>query len=232
MKPYQTIPIQECGEALVPISESFAFQDPHPYVRAGAPYKHKSPFWVRSGVLVKLQEAQAQLHELVPGWRLKIFDAYRPVAVQQYMVDYTFIQQAKAQGLNPASLIAAQQQELYAQVYTFWAVPNENPATPPPHSTGAAVDVTLVDAGGQEVDMGSPIDEMSPRSYPDHFQDASESKAQQFHAHRQLLHRVMTSSGFQRHTLEWWHFSFGDQFWAWRLQTTAQITAIACYGRA
>ncbi len=78
--------------------------------------------------------------------------------------------------------------------------------------------------------MGSPIDEMSPRSYPDHFQDATDPAEQQAHAHRQLLHQVMAASGFIRYRYEWWHFSWGDQSWAWRLQEVGQGPGVAYYG--
>ncbi len=231
MKPYQQLSIWECGEALVPIPDTFAFEQPHPYLSAGAPYEGKSPFWTRVGVLKRLQQSQNHLSLLKPGWRIKIFDAYRPVAVQQYMVEYTFKAQAQAQGWVPEALDDAQCQAIYTQVYTFWAVPSLDPSTPPPHSTGAALDVTLVDAAGQTIDMGSPIDEMSPRSFPDHFQDNPKPQAQQAHIHRKLLDQVMSESGFVRHTHEWWHFSYGDQFWAWQLCQAYSVARAAFYGR-
>ena len=77
--------------------------------------------------------------------------------------------------------------------------------------------------------MGSPIDENSDRSNPDHFV-ASDPVA---HANRQLLLQVMTEAGFTRHWAEWWHFSLGDQMWAWlRQQSGADSAAVAHYGRA
>lgn len=224
-KPYQQVPIVDCGEPLVPIPlERFALEQPHPYVKLGAPYGDKSPYYLRLGVLQRLAQAQRSLQQTHPGWRIQIFDAYRPLAVQQYMVDYTFAQLTAAQGLSPAELTAAQRQDFLEQVYQFWAVPSYDPTMPPPHSTGAAVDVTLVDAGGAVVNMGSPIDEMSPRSYPDYFAEANvelddnsvaEGDRLTFHSHRQLLKRVMTAAEFRQHPREWWHFSFGDQLWTW-----------------
>jgi D-alanyl-D-alanine dipeptidase len=92
---------------------------------------------------------------------------------------------------------------------------------PPPHSTGAAIDVTLYrfpSKSGesiQEINMGSPIDEISDRSLPDYFKGSIDVKEIEFHSDRQLLNEVMTHSGFQRHPNEWWHFSYGDQLWAW-----------------
>ncbi len=229
MKPYQKIPIKECGEALVSIPlENFAVVTPHPYATLGAPYGDFSPYFLRQGVLQKLLRAQSHLQTNHPGWQLQIFDAYRPIPVQQFMVDYTFNQLAEKAGLNAENLSKEQRSHLTTKVTEFWAVPSANPNTPPPHSTGAAVDLTLVNEQGIAVNMGSAIDEISPRSYPDHFADSSESQAQQYHHHRSVLAKAMNTAGFQQHPNEWWHFSTGDQLWAY--QTGAG--AIAQYGNA
>ncbi|MEM9152610.1 MAG: M15 family metallopeptidase, partial [Cyanobacteria bacterium P01_F01_bin.3] len=91
MKPYQKVPIEECGEALLPIPlDQFSVVSPHPYEALGAPYGNRSPYFLREGVLYKLLEAQSALKKKRPGWQLQIFDAYRPIPVQQFMVDYTF----------------------------------------------------------------------------------------------------------------------------------------------
>jgi zinc D-Ala-D-Ala dipeptidase len=233
MKPYQQVPIVECGEPLVPIPlDQFAIVTPHPYVKIGAPYGEKSPFYLRQGVLKSLLDAQHHLQQAQPGWRIQIFDAYRPIAVQQFMVEYTFAEMVRSQGLVVETLTADQRQTILEQVYEFWAVPSPDPATPPPHSTGAAIDVTLVDATGRTVDMGSAIDEISPRSYPNHFADSAIATEQTFHHHRQLLQKAMRSAGFQPHPNEWWHFSQGDQLWAWLTnQINPDQPVVARYGR-
>ncbi|MBD2093716.1 D-alanyl-D-alanine dipeptidase [Trichocoleus sp. FACHB-591] len=237
MKPYQQIAIAECGEPLVPIPlDIFATEHLHAYQKLGAPYGDKSPYYLREQVVARLLQAQQQLQACCPSWRIQVFDAYRPIAVQQYMVDYTFAELVQGQGLQLQELTDAQKQSIWEQVHQFWAVPNVNPATPPPHSTGAAVDVTLVDASGAPVNMGSPIDEISPRSFPDFFADQPEPEAQQHHQNRQLLKQVMTSASFLQHMNEWWHFSWGDQLWAW-LSTGANPkpdphAMTARYGRA
>jgi zinc D-Ala-D-Ala dipeptidase len=233
MKPYQQVIIQECGEPLLPIPDDlFAFVLPHPYQALNAPYGNKSPFYLRQSVLEGLITAQQCLSCVQPGWRIQVFDAYRPVAVQQFMVNYSFAELAHAQGLSVATLSNQQQQELLASVYQFWAQPSLNPDMPPPHSTGAAVDITLVDETGHPIDMGSPIDEISPRSYPEHYAQHSDSLAQQYHQHRQLLATIMTQAGFLRHQNEWWHFSMGDQMWAWLKDPLHNPrTLVARYGR-
>lgn len=232
MKPYQQILITECSEPLVAIPlDQFAVESPHPYVKVAAPYGDRSPYYLRQGVLERLIQAQRSLQQLRPGWRIQIFDAYRPLAVQQYMVDYSFAQAVAAQGLCQKQLSEGDRQAIWEQVYQFWAVPSYDPATPPPHSTGAAVDVTLVDATGTGVDMGSPIDEMSPRSYPDYFAGDSSTEARALHSHRQLLKQVMVAAEFCQHPKEWWHFSFGDQLWAWLInQNNSQVQETARYG--
>ncbi len=228
MKPYQQIPIAECGEPLLPIPlTEFVIEDPHPYVKLAAPYQGKSPYYLRRGVLEKLLYAQTVLHRLHPDWRIQIFDAYRPRAVQQYMVDYTFAATAKAKDLVPDRLSPADRDAILEQVYQFWAVPSDDPAMPPPHSTGAAVDVTLADWAGQPIDMGSAIDEMSSRSSPDYFADSDAL----FHQNRQILKQAMVAAGFCQHPREWWHFSWGDQVWAWLgNQADPSLNQVARYG--
>jgi zinc D-Ala-D-Ala dipeptidase len=246
MKPYQRIPIVECREPLVPIpTHQFAIRDPHPYIKLGAPYGDKSPYYLRQSVLTGLITAQLFLQQRHPDWRIQIFDAYRPIAVQQFMVDHVFNEAVRSRGLNSNNLSQSQRQEILEQVDQFWAAPSFDPKTPPPHSTGAAVDVTLVDAEGQVIDMGSPIDELSTRSYPDYFASSSNlvdemdstnagmtrDRAIFFHSHRQLLRDVMVKAGFRQHSSEWWHFSIGDQMWAWSLnQERPETMLVARYG--
>jgi D-alanyl-D-alanine dipeptidase len=232
MKPYHCVPIVECHEPLVPLLPSlFSLAQPHAYAQLGAPYGDRSPFFVRQGVRECLIAAQTALQQTHPDWRLQIFDAYRPIAVQQFMVEHMFHELARAQGLVLADLTSTQREALYQQVYEFWARPSSDPTMPPPHSTGGAVDVTLVDKWGNPVEMGSPIDELSLRSYPNHFAGSSDARDAQFHQHRERLNAVMALAGFKRHPNEWWHFCYGDQLWAWLMQQEHPETAwVARYG--
>jgi zinc D-Ala-D-Ala dipeptidase len=212
MRPYHNIPIIECGELLVKIPlELFAVETPHPYEKLGANYGEHSPYFLRESVVKNLIDAQNYLQLLRPGWYIQIFDAYRPVAVQQFMVNYSFAQALQERKLIEDNLSLQQREEVWQAVYEIWAVPSLDMNTPPPHSTGAAVDITLVDENGEVVNMGSPIDEMSERSHPDYYVNRN----QEYHHRRQLLCDVMLKVGFQRNPREWWHFSFGDQMWAW-----------------
>lgn len=216
MKPYQDIPIEDCGEPLVCIPlEKFAVELPHPYEKLGAEYEDKSPYCLRQGVLKSLEVAQLLLDKSYPGWKLKIYDAYRPIGVQQFMVDYTFQCLVKDYGWEDRTISAQQRQDIWEKVYQLWAIPSTDPATPPPHSTGSAIDLTLLNETGEIVVMGGEIDELSPRSNPNYYITSTRIIERQYHRHRQILNQVMTKAGFLRHPKEWWHFSLGDQMWAW-----------------
>jgi zinc D-Ala-D-Ala dipeptidase len=226
MKPYSKVAIAENQDPLILIPDSIHCLLPHPYLSLGAPYGEKSPFYLRSRVIEKLMEANRILSQLKPGYQIAVFDAYRPVVVQQFMVIHAYQDLIKARELDPLQISNQQKEDLMQDVYQFWAIPSYDLASPPPHSTGAAVDVTLIDEAGKEINMGSAIDLISPLSHPNYFQAELTEETQQYHRDRQLLNQAMTEVGFQRHPNEWWHFSWGDQMWAWLTEAPE-----AFYGR-
>ncbi|BAP17938.1 peptidase M15D vanX D-ala-D-ala dipeptidase [cyanobacterium endosymbiont of Epithemia turgida isolate EtSB Lake Yunoko] len=227
IKPYHSIVIQDCREPLVTIPlEQFFIESPHPYEKLGAIYQEKSPYYLRKGVLNALLNAKTYLHQEYPEWNIQIFDAYRPVQVQQFMVDYTFNLVIKEQRLILEKLTLQQQQTIWEKVYQIWAIPSDNHATPPPHSTGAAIDITLVDNKGNSLNMGGEIDEISERSHPNYYINNNSKTGRTYHQRREILNKIMSQAGFCRHPKEWWHFSLGDQMWAWQ-----KGESIARYGR-
>ncbi len=143
LRPWSPIPILESGEPLESIPPALLRLEPHPYLALGAPYGAQAdPFRLRSGVVQQLLAAERHLAALGPGCRLLIFDAWRPLAVQRFMVAQAIGEQCRLQGVDP-QLPSAALAAIGAEVGRFWAPPSEDPATPPPHSTGAAVDLTL-----------------------------------------------------------------------------------------
>ena len=258
MRPWSSIPIRDCAEPLRELPPQLWRLQPHPYVLLGAPYGPQgSPFRLRSGVIERLLLAQAHLQRQAADWRLAIFDGWRPLAVQRFMVEHTIAELCAARQLDrhqpaAASACAAASKDagalelsadiehsaalaqVIAEVSRFWATPSDDPATPPPHSTGAAVDLSLADAAGQPLAMGSPIDAIGAVSEPNHFaavaaacsDSAERLQALEWHRRRQLLAAAMQAAGFEQHPNEWWHFSWGDQMWAWR-----SGSAQAHYGR-
>jgi D-alanyl-D-alanine dipeptidase len=226
----RSIRIQENGEPLKPIpNESFSFEDSHLYAGAGAPYGEASPYFLRQGVLERLIEAQRALELEISGHRFKIIDGFRPKAVQIYMRQFVHDGYARKAGLDPNNLTPEQDSQMWDKVNLLWATPSTDPSKPPPpHSTGAALDLTIVDPSGQELNMGSGFDEASPRILPSYYANRETLEAVEICENRELLNRVMTSAGFHRLTHEWWHFSYGDQMWALleSLKTGRETSAI------
>ena len=235
MRPWSPIPIHDCGEPMLELPPELLRLEPHPYAALGAPYGiSASPFRLREGVLVRLLKAQEHLQRERPAWRLAIFDAWRPLAVQRFMVEHAIGEECTLRGVDP-SRPSPELDAVIKEVGLFWAPPSDDPATPPPHSTGAAVDLTLADADGIELPMGSSIDVIGSVSEPDHFLERASQLADGderqawliWHGHRAALRGAMQAAGFAQHPNEWWHFSWGDQLWAWR-----RGAANAHYGRA
>jgi|GEM_PF-323154 len=110
------------------------------------------------------------------GYSIKVFDAYRPYSAQQVMWDST----------EDKSYLA-------------------NPKRGSNHNRGAAVDVTLVDEKGQELEMPSEFDEFSERSHLSYNQCD-----EQLITNRELLGKIMIKHGFKRISTEWWHFNDTD----------------------
>lgn len=228
MRPWSDRPIHDNGEPLVALPPTLLRLEPHPYVAAGAPYgPGADPFQLRSGVVDRLLAAQQDLQVRQSDLRLAIFDAWRPLAVQAYMVEQAVTAEINRRGIDRADReqVAAVRQA----VGRFWAPPSPDPSTPPPHSTGAAVDLTLASqSDGAPLAMGGEIDAVDVISEPDHYAAAAPgSEGALWHQRRHLLASVMQSAGFAQHPNEWWHFSHGDQLWAWRSAAGCAIYAAA-----
>lgn len=232
MRPWNAVPIEESGEDLQPLPPQLLRLDPHPYASLGAPYgPGAGPWQLRRGVIERLLEAQRLLQLEHPGQCLAIFDGWRPVAVQRFMVRHALAEECARRGLDPAQPSPARD-AVEALVARFWANPSEDPALAPPHSTGAAVDLTLADGQGRPLDMGGAIDTLGPVSEPDHHAEAARrdphGEAARWQRRRDRLAGVMAAAGFVRHPNEWWHFSHGDQLWAWSLgQPSARYGRVA-----
>ena len=132
----------------------------------------------------------------VKGYRLKIFDAYRPAgAVRQFVM--WGIEDLDLR-MKPFFYPDLEKQELFKQGYI---------ASRSSHSRGSAVDLTLFDMKtGQELDMGSPFDLFSEVSHPD-----SKAVTEEQYENRMLLRDAMLRHGFQPIDCEWWHFSLKDE---------------------
>ncbi|GGQ39029.1 D-alanyl-D-alanine dipeptidase [Streptomyces mutabilis] len=166
-------------------------------------------FYLRAGLLERLLQAQAHLPV---GLRFLIVEGYRPLALQRrYFEKY-------------AARLRAEQPEWIDEQIRSATSRFVSPPEIAPHSAGAAVDLTLVDADGRELDLGTPMNATPEESAGACYTNAAGISAQA-RAHREILGRVLTAVGLVNYPTEWWHWSFGDRYWA--LATGA---ASACYG--
>ena len=217
MKPWNQIPIFENSERLISIEKYFKFVEPHPYYKLGAPYKDKNKIWsLRESVVDKLINANKLLKTINKNYSLIIYDAWRPIEVQSFMFNLALENEFKLRGLINTEEKINNYPDVLKKVERFWAFPDANKKCPPPHSTGAAVDLTLIDLSGKLLNMGCEIDNMGGEAVPDFYKNSSSKDGVLRNIRRNLLKNVMCHSGFSQHPNEWWHFSYGDQLWAWQ----------------
>ena len=132
----------------------------------------------------------------VIGYRLKVFDAYRPATAVRHFVMWG-IEDLDLR-MKPYFYPDLMKQELFSKGYI---------ASRSSHSRGSAVDLTLLDMRtGKELDMGSPFDLFSEISHPD-----STLVTEEQHQNRMLLQDVMVRNGFVPIDCEWWHFSLKNE---------------------
>lgn len=165
--------------------------------------------YLRKTVAAKLMDVNARLAPL--GMELFLFDAWRPQAVQRYFHDVWF--PAWLQARRPD----LEGQALVEEVEHYWAAPSAGAGSPSPHSTGGAVDLTLIfTETRQPLFMGGMFDDVTEDAWTDAFErkpivSMSDAEAR---ANRRLLYWTMSDAGFANNPTEWWHYSYGDQLWA------------------
>jgi D-alanyl-D-alanine dipeptidase len=137
-------------------------------------YSH--PFiYAHQDAFENLQKASKFADE--KGFKLRILDAYRPFEVQAFMAD-KFPEHVEN---------------------GYVSHPNEGVAT---HVRGIAIDLTLVDKNGKDLDMGTGFDDMSENSHHGSKEISEEAKK-----NRQILAEIMQKSGFEIYENEWWHYN-------------------------
>ena len=132
----------------------------------------------------------------VKGYRLKIFDAYRPATAVKHFVLWGI--EDLDQRMKPFFYPDLEKTELFELGYI---------ASKSSHSRGSTVDLTLLDMEtGKEIDMGSPFDFFNEISHPDYKGVTDEQ-----YDNRMLLQSVMVKHGFVPIDCEWWHFTLADE---------------------
>lgn len=130
--------------------------------------------YLRQKTITSLIEANKEFIKL--GYRIKLFDCYRPLSIQKKMWK-----------IVPNPIYVA------------------DPAKGSIHNRGCAVDITLVDSNGKELDMGTPFDFFGEASSHNYTNVSEEVKK-----NRQLLKEVMLKHNFKSFDSEWWHYNLND----------------------
>ncbi|MCR5544331.1 MAG: M15 family metallopeptidase [Eubacterium sp.] len=133
---------------------------------------------------------------LVKGYRIKVFDAYRPAVAVKHFI-YWAIEDTDIR-MKPYFYPEVEKQDLFELGYI---------AKESSHSRGSAIDLTLIDMNtGKEIDMGSSFDMFSEVSHPDYRGITDEQ-----YDNRMFLQSAMIRNGFAPIDCEWWHFSLADE---------------------
>jgi zinc D-Ala-D-Ala dipeptidase len=191
------IPVQECHEPIVDLLLSFP-QLNFDLDRLHVQKQSKSISHARKEIGEKLIQAQSMLPV---GIKLLIKECYRPMWVQKDFWDsYWAFLKKKFPDWS--------ENQIYEECSKLNA-----PLTVAPHTTGGAVDLTLTDSKAQWLDMGTAFNASPLETDQATYTDA-ENISHAAKENRKLLIQVMTAVGFVNYPTEWWHWSYGDKYWA------------------
>ncbi len=220
--PLKYLPASFIQSEFVEIRSDSSFDVKMMYVVNGMENAEEQCF-VRKEVFERLKDAAAHLPE---GYRLRILDAWRPFDLQMELFQKYSDQIIKDFGLED---MAEDDQKFF--IAKFVSVPAPDKDVPPVHTTGGAVDLTILGPDGNELDMGSGFDEFSQRSYTDYYENnESGEHFDQIRENRRLLYHLMTDAGFTNLPSEWWHFDYGDRFWAYYMKQDALYRGVFTRG--
>jgi D-alanyl-D-alanine dipeptidase len=159
---------------------------------------------LRKTVANMLTKAQMLLPD---GYRFKIWEAHRPIEKQEFMRKKYLEQLIAANPKKPKDKLERERDMYVARLDII-----------PPHLTGGAVDLTIIGPNQKEMDMGT--------GYLD-FSEETHTHAPNINwlakGNRKLLLEAMEGSGFVNYSYEWWHWSYGDRYWAYMMNKDKSI---------
>lgn len=162
--------------------------------------------YLRKGVYLRIKKA---LEILPRQYSFILFDGFRPFQVQQSLFNL-FLEKTKMQ--HPELT----EEEIFQITLKYVAYPSIEPTRTSPHITGGAIDLTLGDANGNELDLGTKFDEMNEKSATRYFEDHPEENVTALQ-NRRILYNSLIHVGFTNYADEWWHYDFGNISWARRV---------------
>jgi D-alanyl-D-alanine dipeptidase len=204
------MPILDNGEPLVEIKQ-------HPKIMISptmfVPYqKAPSYAYVRQTVANLLMKAIAFLPEDIYFY---LEEGHRSIPVQKIIFDNYY---AELKNNHPDW----SNKTLFVETTKYVAPPHDTP----PHSTGGAIDIMLINKNGEFLDMGAELNETPDKNQNRNF-TFSPDISEQAKTNRKILITALSSVGFVNYPTEWWHWSYGDRYWAYeKNQSCAHYASI------
>lgn len=204
---FDDVKIHDSGEPLTIMAASGHIHLAPAYFARG--YSTAEPtVSVRAGVIAALELASKSLPD---GIGLLVWDGLRTLRTQAEIA-------ARFEASLASEVTDPAQRRLMVQQYVSPLPRSEREflAAPPPHTTGGAVDVTLCDVHGIELDLGAEFDQFDDAAWPSHFErhhgQPEATVADQKRRHlRRILHWAMIDAGFAPYAWEFWHFELGTR---------------------
>lgn len=187
------VPVDDCGDELIDTRTV-------PELRVAIhddPRSDTYPF-LRRSVAGRLVDAQRALPS---GLWLLIAEGYRPYALQDF-----YFSRHKQRLMDADNALSDSDAFLKASQFV-------SPPDVAPHVSGAAVDLTLIDHEGHELDMGTSIDS-SPEESDDACYFGALNITKDARRNRNTLAAALSGAGLVNYPTEWWHWSYGDRYWA------------------
>ena len=196
------IPIVDCHEPLIDIKNTVELQyGPPPECDLTKDDYTK----MRLSVFERICLAQK---ELPRHWRFRLYEGFRSLRVQKMLFEQ------ELQRVIARLPHATAEQQFYETTRLVSPVVNfDGSINIPPHNTGAAIDIEILTNTGELLDMGMTAKDWVSVA-PDLCLSQSPLVEKHIQANRQLLIDVMQAQGFVNYPTEWWHFSYGDRYWA------------------
>lgn len=198
------IPVRENHEALIDLRDQTAIVfGPPPIAPNNMDYTK-----VRKTIYDKLIEAQNKLPD---GFRFCLYEGYRNLNLQQKIFQdrYNSLREE-----NPS----LSHEEIFIESTKFVSpvINLDGSVNIPPHATGAAVDVYLLDKNGKVVDMGIHLDDTYHDLAGTYCKTDSDAISEQAKKYRHMMSNVLLAVGFVNYPTEYWHWSYGDRYWAYQ----------------
>jgi len=198
------MPLEECNEAMIDlIGQSALLFGPSPEIPDNHDYTK-----IRMTVYEKLLTAQEHLPD---RFRFCLYEGYRSLTLQSQLFDQRFqiIQQQYPDWTHDD--VFQESVKLVCPVLNL-----DGSLNMPPHTTGGAIDIYLVDQHGAILDMGIRAADWMQDLDGSLSQTISSAISETARCHRAIMSQVLEDAGFVNYPGEYWHWSFGDKYWAYR----------------